>query len=96
MVLVFSVFANPISLWAAVQLLMEIYNFPLNRRIKLLEEKKLKLENEQLEQKKDCNSVVREKIKAKLAEHQATALFESLKKRLEHNPIKLKDIELLG
>jgi len=79
------------SFWAIVQAIEKISNWKLNRE-------KLKQEVEKLKKENNINFDEEQKVKIefekKLLEREARDIFNSLLRRLEANPLKLKDIEI--
>ncbi|MDK2782044.1 MAG: hypothetical protein PWR13_1072 [Archaeoglobi archaeon] len=79
------IFGGIAAFWGLVQAIERIMNWRLNRQ-------KLKLEVEKLERELKMVNI---ELERRLYERQAWETFNSLLRRLESNPIKLEDIEVI-
>lgn len=90
-IIVSLIFALSGAFWALIQAIERISNWNLNR-------KKLKLEVEKLEKERNIKFYEEQQAKIefekKLSEREAWGKFNELLKRLEANPLKLKDLEI--
>ena len=85
------IFGLSSAFWALIQAIEKISNWNLNKE-------KLKLEVEKLEKERNIKfyeeQQARMEFEKKLLEREAWGKFDALLKRLEANPLKLKDLEI--
>jgi len=82
------------AFWALIQAIEKIVNYKINREKLKLEIEKLRRENNLISYREEITKMEKELQEKELQERECFKILNSLLKRLESNPIKLKDIDL--